>query len=82
MPMVLVLYHFRSIGSASTNPIIRAIRRGYSSGKPIKLKIDKPTRTIIKDMKIIIISAFKYPPKLSFIFLVFSLTFPIHFLGK
>lgn len=57
--MVLVLYHFRSIGSASTNPIIKAIKRGYSSGNPIRLKIDKPTKTITNDMKIIMISAFK-----------------------
>ena len=51
------------IGKASTKPINKAINNGNSMLKFANFNIDNPTKEIIKDTKISVASAFKYPPK-------------------
>lgn len=50
------------IGNASTKPINKAINNGNSMLKFANFNIDNPIKEIIKDTKISVASAFKYPP--------------------
>lgn len=58
-----------SIGSKSTKPIPSDIRKGDSIFIPIALNIYRAIRTIIKEINISIISAFRYFPNICTIFL-------------
>ena len=65
MPLTEKLYDILEpkIGKASTKPINKAINNGNSMLKFANFNIDNPTKEIIKDTKISVASAFKYPPK-------------------
>ena len=51
------------IGKASTKPINNAINNGYWTLKPVNSNIYNPIKDKIKDTKIRLASAFRYPPK-------------------
>ena len=63
--MESLLFLIRKIGRASTNPINKAINNGYCTLNPENSKIYNPIKETIKETKIRVASAFKYPPKLS-----------------
>ena len=50
------------IGNASTKPINKAINNGYCTLNPQIFNMYNPNNEIIKDTKIKVASAFKYPP--------------------
>ena len=71
-----------SIGRASTNPIPNAISSGNSIAKPVNLSIYRPIKDIIKETKISVASAFKYPPNVFTKSLKWLPTLMTHVLGK